>query len=73
MIKRFTLEEILALNPQIEKEDFEEAREILSKMRVGKMAKHRYSLVPPFARPRVTVGEGDNTDSRTIILRKTKQ
>lgn len=73
MPKRYTLEEILALNPQIRKEEFEEAQKILDKMMIIQKAKHRYNLVPPFARPRVTVGESDNTDSRTIILRKTKQ
>lgn len=49
------------------------SQKIIEEKRIIKKAKHRYNLVPPFARQRVTVGEGDNTDSRTIILRKTKQ
>jgi len=72
MVKVFTLKEILDLNPHIDKEDLEELKKTLRIMQTGR-AKRHYSLIPPFARPRVTVGEGDKTDSRTIILRQTKQ
>ena len=73
MVKRFTIEEIIALNPQINKEELEKIQKILDMMYTGKRTRHRYHLIPPFARPRVTVGEGDNTDPRTIILRQRKQ
>lgn len=73
MVKHFTIEEILALNPQINSEDLEKIQKFLNMMYTGKRIKHRYSLIPPFARPRVTIGEDDKTDSRTIILRQTQR
>ena len=73
MVKQFTLKEILALNPQIDKKYLEEIQTLLYTMHTSRVGKRRYNLIPPFARPRVTVGEGDNTDSRTVILRQTKQ
>ena len=72
MVKNYTLKEILDLNPHIDKKDLEEIQKILRIMQTGRV-RHRHSLIPPFARPRVTVGEGDKTDYRTITLRQTKQ
>ena len=73
MGKYLTIEDILALNPQIDKDTLEEIQRALSNIHVGKRIRHRYSLVPPFERLRVTIGEGDKTDSRTVILRQTKK
>jgi len=58
------------MNPQIDEQELEDIKNILSVMYKGK---RRYTLIPPFARPRVTVGENDNTDHRTIILRQTQR
>jgi len=73
MVKLFTLKEILALNPQIDKEHLEEIQKLLYTLHTSRVGKRRYNLIPPFARPRVTIGEGDNTDSRTVILRQAKR
>ena len=73
MAEHLTIKEILALNPQISKKTLEEIQKALGEKYEGKMVRHRYSLIPPFARPRVTVGEGDRTDHRTVILRQTKK
>ncbi len=73
MGEHLTKEKILALNPHIDKEELETIQRILNKVRAEKGRKHRYNLVPPFARPRVTVGEGDKIDPRTIVLQYTKK
>ena len=68
MIEHFTKEEILALNPQIDKKDFEERG-----MRGSKKSRHRRILIPPYASPRVTIGGDDSVDPRAVVLRQTKQ
>lgn len=70
MIESPIIEEILALNPRIDEEKFEEAREILRKLRDNRTSRTGYRLPPPFTRRRVSVGEGDSVDSRTIHLRR---
>ena len=68
-----TKEKILALNPHIDEEELKAMQRILKKMRTVKGRKYRYNLVPPFERPRVTVGENDTKDSRTIVLQYSKK
>lgn len=63
-----TMEDILALNPHIDEEKLEKAREILRKLRDSRTRRSGYSLAPPFVRRPISVGEGDKVDSRTIRL-----
>lgn len=71
-MKHLTLEEILALNPQIDRETLEKAEKIIEAS-IPQEIKNRNKLVPPFARPRVTVSDGGKTDPRTIVLRQSKR
>ena len=73
MAEHFKIDDLLTLNPQIDKEELETIQRTLKLLRSRRRTKHGYSLVPPFARPRVTVGEGDKTDPRTITTRYTKR
>jgi len=73
MIEHFTIEKILALNPQIDKKDPEEIQKILRGMRGSKKSRHRRNLIPPYARHRVTIGGDDSVDPRAVILRQTKR
>lgn len=68
MAKYPTIEEILALNPHIDEEKLEKAREILRKLRESRTGRAGYNLAPPFGHRRIFVGEGDSVDSRTIHL-----
>lgn len=68
MIESPTIKEMLALNPHIDEEKFEEAREILRKLRDNRTSRTGYRLPPPFIRRHVSVGESDSVDSRTIRL-----
>ena len=65
-----TLEEILALNPHIDKEEFEKSKEILNKLRNSKAKGAGYKLALPFTHRHLFVDEGDSIDSRTITLRR---
>jgi hypothetical protein len=65
-----SVEEILALNPHINKEEFEKAREVLQKLQKGRTKGSGYGLLPPFERRHITVGEGDKMDRRTIHLKR---
>jgi len=51
----------------------EEIQKLIYALHTSRVGKHRYNLIPPFTRPRVTIGEGDKTDSRTVILRQAKR
>ena len=73
MSEHITKEKILALNPHIDQEELKAMQKILNKMRTMKGRKYHYNLVPPYARPRVTAGENDATDSRTIVLQYSKK
>ncbi len=73
MSVHLTKEKILALNPHIDEEELKAMQRILKKIRTVKGRKNRHNLVPPFERPRVTVGESDKKDSRTVILQYSKK
>lgn len=70
MVKYPSKEELLKLNPHIDEEKLEEAREILRKLRNSRQSKPDRSPLPPFARRPILVGERDKVDSRTIYLRR---
>lgn len=73
MVKHYTLEEILDSNPHIDKEELEKVQRTLKRARTGRVSQRHVLIPSPFDRPRVTVGENDKTDSRTITLRRTTQ
>ena len=73
MAEHPTVEEILTTNPQIDEEKLEEAREILRKLREGRVGRAGYKLGTPFLRRRILVGDRDREDSRTIRLGRTKR
>ena len=63
-----TLEEILALNPHIDKEEIEKCIEIMRKLRDSKTKGAGYNLALPFARRRIFVDKDTSIDPRTVTL-----
>lgn len=68
MAEYLTLEEILALNPHLDKEEIEKCREILHKLRDSKTKGARYNLALPFARRHIFIDEDTSIDPRTVNL-----
>lgn len=64
------LEEILRLNPHLDREELERSRAALRKLREGGRRNAGYRLAPPFAGRRVSVNGGGREDPRTIHLRQ---
>ena len=69
MAKYPTLEEILAQNPHIDKEEFEKYKEILGKLCSYQTKTIGYNLALPFTRRHVSLDEDSGIDPRTVTLR----
>ena len=69
MVEYPTLEEILAQNPHIDKEEFKKRLEILDKLRNFQTKGSRYNLALPFTRRHVSIDEESGIDPRTVTLR----
>lgn len=69
MIEPLTFEEILALNPHIDKEELEKRMEILNKLRSSEMKGIGYNLALPFTHRHVFIDEDSSIDPRTVTLR----
>lgn len=67
-----TLEEILKLNPHIDKEEFEKRIEILNKLRSSQTKGIRYNLALPFTHRHVSIDEESGVDPRTVTLRRSR-
>lgn len=67
-----TLEEILARNPHIDKEEFEKRKEILHRLRNFEAKRAGYKLALPFAHRHLSVDEDDSIDPRTTALRHSR-
>ena len=67
-----TFEEILALNPHLDKEEIEEFREILRKLYNAKTEGTRYTLALPFAHRHTSIDEDTGVDPRTVNLRRSR-
>ena len=63
------LEEILTLNPHIDKEELEKRIEILNKLCSFQTKAIGYNLALPFTRRHVSIDEGSGIDPRTVTLR----
>lgn len=70
MSKRLNPDEILRQNPQIDREELDEARELLRRLREQGAHRKDYDLVPPFGGRRVTVLDDVRTDSRPVRMRR---
>jgi len=64
-----TLEEILAQNPHIDKEELEKCTEILKKLYSFQTKAIGYNLALPFTRRHVSIDEDSGIDPRTVTLR----
>lgn len=64
-----TLEEILALNPHIDKEELKKRIEILNKLCSFPTKAVRYNLALPYTRRHVSIDEDSGIDPRTVTLR----
>ena len=64
-----TLEEILALNPHIDKEELKKRIEILNKLCSFQTKAIGYNLAQPFTRRHVSIDEDSGIDPRTVTLR----
>jgi hypothetical protein len=66
MPEHLELEDILALNPQVDEQLLEQARELLRKIRQGGIKKHGYNLASPYTKRYGPVGRGESLDPRTV-------
>lgn len=70
MTERLTLEQILRKNPRVDREDLDEAREMLARLREHGAHRKEYDLVSPFGGRRVTVLDDVCADPRPIRGRR---
>lgn len=70
MSERLNPDEILRQNPQIDREEVDEARELLRRLREQGAHRKDYDLVPPFGGRRVTVLDDVRIDSRPVRVRR---
>jgi len=70
MVDNIDLEEILALNPHIDKETLKEAIELMIKMQQSGVKEYNYNLISPFARRRATIDKDIEKDPRTVHVRR---
>lgn len=70
MSKRLNPDEILRQNPQIDRDDLDEAREMLRRLQEQGAHRKDYDLIPPFGGRRVTVLDDVRTDSRPVRVRR---
>ena len=66
MPEHLELEEILALNPQVDEQLLQQARELLRKMRQTALKKRGYNLASPYAKRHAPVGRNETVDPRTV-------
>ena len=64
-----TLEEILALNPHIDKEELKKCMEILNELGGLHGKAIGYNLALPFTHRHVSIDEDSGIDPRTVTLR----
>ncbi len=69
MVEYPTSEEILALNPHIDKEEFKKRTEILNKLCSFPTKAARYNLALPYTHRHVSIDEDSGIDPRTVTLR----
>lgn len=69
MPEQFTLEQLIALNPDIDKDQLEQSRKLRNKLRANGTKGAKYGLASPFVCRRVAVGENADSDPRTIHLK----
>lgn len=70
MSERLSPEEILRKNPQIDREELDEARELLRRLREHGAHRKDYDLVPPFGGRRVTILDDAYADPRPMRGRR---
>lgn len=70
MNKRLNLDEILRKNPQIDRNELDEAREMLRRLQEQGAHRKDYDLVPPFGGRRVVVQDDAHIDSRSLGVRR---
>ena len=69
MPEPFDLEKILSRNPHINRDQLEEGRDLLRRLRDGGARRKNYDLAPPFGGRRAAVRDDANTDGRRVRLR----
>jgi len=65
MVERLELEEILTLNPQIDRQMLEQAMDLLRKIRESSIGRPGYNLASPYARRYTSIGGDTEPDPRT--------
>ncbi len=67
---RLNPDDILRQNPQVDRDELNEARDMLRRLREQGAHRKEYDLVPPFGGRRVTVLDDARTDSRPVRVRR---
>ena len=66
MPKHLELDEILALNPQVDEQLLNQSKELLSKLRQAGISKRNYNLVSPYSRRSELLSKEGSVDPRTV-------
>lgn len=68
MNTRLNLDQVLGKNPQIDRDELDEAREMLRRLQEQGFHRKDYDLVLPFGGRRVKVLDDTRTDSRPLRM-----
>jgi len=72
MSEHLNVDEIIDHNPQVDPEQFAEARELLRKLRERGVRRKGYELAPPYRGRRASVRDESGDDPRLIRLRRSR-
>lgn len=73
MPEHLELDEILTLNPQVDEQLLNQARELLRKMRLAGISKRNYNLASPYSRRPKPVPKEGSIDPRTVRVGRSLQ
>ena len=68
MATKTEIQKLIEANPGVDVKQLKELHETLLKMRSKRMVGTKYKLASPIDRHRVTVGESEKSDPRTVRL-----
>jgi len=71
-MERVDVETILKQNPQIDREQLEEALAALRELEKLGIRRKGYSLVPPFSGPRLRIADDERPDPRTVSIKHSR-
>lgn len=68
MTKSFSIEELLLLNPHIDREEFKKIAELISNVKMRQSSISKLNKTPTSRHRRILIGETNDIDPRTVRL-----